>query len=51
MGGQVSHKALAIGSGRICFLGSIEATIESVYGELLPNRAPDLDHGWLLAGS
>ncbi|AGA25022.1 hypothetical protein [Singulisphaera acidiphila] len=42
---------MSVESGRIRFLGTIEETIDWVYGELLANRSPDLDYGWLMAGS
>jgi hypothetical protein len=42
---------MSVESGRIRFLGTIEGTIDWVYGELLANRSPNLDYGWLMAGS
>lgn len=42
---------MSVESGRIRLLGTIEATIEWVYGEMLANRSPGLDYGWLMSGS
>jgi hypothetical protein len=42
---------MSVESGRICFLGTIAETLDWVYGELLAKRTPNLDYGWLMAGS
>jgi hypothetical protein len=42
---------MGVENGRVRFIGTIEETIEWVYGELLANRSPDLDYGWLMTGS
>jgi hypothetical protein len=42
---------MCVEDGQIHFLGTIEATVDWVYGELLANRSPDLDYEWLRSSS